>query len=34
MVDLNDECQHAFDKLMELCTITPVLAFADYSKQF
>ena len=34
MVDWNEECQQAFDKLREFCTHTPVLAFVDYSKPF
>ena len=28
------ECQHAFDNLKELCTITPILAYADFAKPF
>ena len=29
-----EECQLAFDKLKELCTATPILAYADYKKEF
>ena len=29
-----EECQIAFDKLKELCTNTPVLAYANYKKPF
>ena len=28
------ECQEAFDKLKELCTTTPILAYADFVKPF
>ena len=28
------ECQKAFDKLKELCTNTPILAYADFGKPF
>ena len=28
------ECQDAFDKLNELCTTTPLLAYADFGKSF
>ena len=34
MVDWNEECHQAFDKLKKLCTNTPVLVYVDYSKQF
>ena len=29
-----EECQIAFEKLKELCTSTPILAYADYKKPF
>ena len=29
-----EECQLAFNKLKELCTSTPILAYADYKKEF
>ena len=28
------ECQEAFDKLKELCTTTPILAYANLGKPF
>ena len=28
------ECQEAFDKLWELCTTTPILAYVDFGKPF
>ena len=28
------ECQEAFDKLKELCTSAPILAYADFKKSF
>ena len=28
------ECQEALDKLKELCTTTPILAYADFGKPF
>ena len=28
------ECQNAFDNLKELCTTTPILAYADFTKPF
>ena len=28
------ECQEAFDKLKELCTSTPILAYVDFGKPF
>ena len=34
MVDWTDECQVAFDKLKDLCTSTPILAYTDYKKPF
>ena len=30
----DQECQEAFDKLKELCTNTPILAYADFGKPF
>ena len=30
----DSECQHAFDNLKELCTTTPILAYADFAKPF
>ena len=34
LTELTGECQLAFDKLKELCTSTPILAYADYKKEF
>ena len=34
MVDWTPECQLAFDQLKDLCTSTPILAYADYKKPF
>ena len=34
LVDWSDECQIAFEKLKDLCTSTPILAYADYKKPF
>ena len=34
LVKWNPECQQAFDQLKELCTRTPILAYADYKKPF
>ena len=28
------ECQTAFDQLKELCTTTPIFAYADFTKPF
>ena len=33
-VKWDPECQDAFDKLKELCTSTPVLAYLDFKKLF
>ena len=33
-VQWTDECQEAFDKLKEICSSTPILAYADYTKPF
>ena len=33
-VTWNDECEQAFQKLKEICTNTPILAYADYKKPF
>ena len=30
----DSECQEAFDKLKELCTTTPILAYANFGKPF
>ena len=34
LVDWTDKCQIAFEKLKDLCTSTPILAYADYKKPF
>ena len=34
LVDWTDECQVAFEKLKNLCTSTPILAYANYKKPF
>ena len=34
LVKWDSECQEAFDKLKELCTITPILAYANFRKPF
>ena len=34
LVKSNPECQQAFDKLKDLCTKTPILAYANYKKPF
>ena len=34
LVKWNPECQQAFDQLKELCTTTPILAYANYRKPF
>ena len=33
-IEWTDECQVTFDKLKELCTSTPILAYANYKKPF
>ena len=32
LIKWDSECQEAFDKLKELCTTTPILAYADFGK--
>ena len=34
LVEWNDECQKAFDMFKDLCTKTPILAYANYKKEF
>ena len=34
LVEWNENCEIAFQKLKTLCSETPILAYADYSKQF
>ena len=34
LVEWNDECQQAFKKLEQLCSQTPILAYANYRKPF
>ena len=34
LIEWTEECQIAFDKLKELCTSTPILAYANYKKHF
>ena len=34
LVKWDSECQDGFDKLKELCTTTPILAYADFGKPF
>ena len=34
LIEWTDECQVAFDKLKELCTSTPILAYVNYCKPF
>ena len=34
LIEWTEECQIAFDRLKELCTSTPILAYADYKKPF
>ena len=33
-MEWNDECQKAFKKLKQLCSQTPILAYANYNKPF
>ena len=33
-IEWTEECQIAFDRLKELCTSTPILAYANYKKPF
>ena len=34
LIEWTEECQIAFDKLKDLCTSTPILAYANYRKPF
>ena len=34
LVEWNPECQSAFNQLKDLCTSTPILAYADHKKPF
>ena len=34
MVEWDEECQKAFEKLKQLCSQTPILAYANYKKPF
>ena len=34
LINWTEECEIAFTKLKDLCTKTPILAFADYKKLF
>ena len=34
LVEWNDECQEAFKMLKQLCSQTPILAYANYEKPF
>ena len=34
MVEWNEECQEAFNRLKQLCSQTPILAYANYKKPF
>ena len=34
LVEWNDECQEAFNKLKQLCKQTPILAYANYKNPF
>ena len=33
-VEWSEACQEAFEKLKEICSTTPILAYADYTKPF
>ena len=33
-VNWTDDCQRAFEKLKDLCTDTPILAYANYKRLF
>ena len=33
-IQWNSKCQQAFDELKRLCTTTPILAYADFTKPF
>ena len=33
-IEWTDKCQEAFSKLKEICSDTPILAYADYTKSF
>ena len=33
-VEWDVECDEAFQQLKEICTTTPILAFADFQKSF
>ena len=34
LIEWNEECQEAFNKLKQLCSETPILAYANYKKPF
>ena len=34
LVEWNDECQEAFNRLKQLCSQIPILAYANYKKPF
>ena len=34
LVEWDEQCQKVFDTLQDLCTSTPILAYADYKKEF
>ena len=34
LVECSEECQEAFSKLKQLCSQTPILAYANYKKPF